>query len=116
MNRKGYIGESNWPLRAMNIHRYFLYLAILFLGVACLRRHQSDSHSTAISASVSGLSVLTVNVLLLAGYTFGCHSLRHLVGGVRDCVSESPTCRTLYKGCSSLNQRHYAGPGRASWA
>ena len=25
--RKGYIGESNWPLRIQNIHRYFLYVA-----------------------------------------------------------------------------------------
>ena len=30
-----------------------------------------------------GTLVLSLNVILLAGYTFGCHSLRHLVGGGR---------------------------------
>src|SRR3954447_18779440 len=29
--RKGYIGESNWPLKIMNIHRFFFYLAALFI-------------------------------------------------------------------------------------
>ena len=47
-----------------------------------------------------------MNVILLGGYTFGCHSLRHLVGGRNDCITESPTCHKLYKGCSALNKRH----------
>src|SRR5438445_288651 len=29
--RKGYIGESNWPLKIMHIHRFFFYLAALFI-------------------------------------------------------------------------------------
>src|SRR5271156_2076499 len=29
--RKDYIGESGWPLKIMNIHRYFLYIALLFI-------------------------------------------------------------------------------------
>ena len=35
----------------------------------------------------SGTLVLAVNVCLLSGYTFGCHSLRHLIGGGRDTLS-----------------------------
>ena len=31
-----------------------------------------------------GTIVLALNVVLLAGYTFGCHSLRHLAGGFLD--------------------------------
>ena len=31
-----------------------------------------------------GTLVLTTNVVLLGGYTLGCHSLRHLVGGYLD--------------------------------
>ena len=34
------------------------------------------------------------------------HSLRHIVGGRNDCLTESPTCHALYKGCSALNKRH----------
>ena len=45
-------------------------------------------------------------MIFLSCYTFGCHSLRHLVGGVKDCLSESPTCHKMYKGCSALNRRH----------
>lgn len=109
--RKGYIGESNWPLRLQNIHRYFLYVAILFIGllawdaIKAFWFTDAEGHNGRFGIGVGSL-VLTVNVVLLAGYTFGCHSLRHLVGGRKDCISESPTCRTLYKGCSALNKRH----------
>ena len=34
-----------------------------------------------------GTLVLLANVILLGGYTFGCHSLRHLAGGRRDELS-----------------------------
>jgi hypothetical protein len=34
-----------------------------------------------------GTVLMVVNVVLLCGYTFGCHSLRHLLGGRRDCFS-----------------------------
>src|SRR5438445_39090 len=29
--RKGYAGEHGWPLLVQNIHRYFLYAALIFL-------------------------------------------------------------------------------------
>jgi hypothetical protein len=103
--RKGYIGESNWPLRLQNIHRYFLYVAILFIGLLAWDAIKAYRFDDGFGVGVGSL-VLTVNVILLSGYTFGCHSLRHLVGGRKDCISESPTCRTLYKGCSALNKRH----------
>ena len=36
-----------------------------------------------------GTLVLAANVVLLGGYTFGCHSLRHLVGGCLDQLSRA---------------------------
>lgn len=108
--RKGYIGESNWPLRIQNVHRYFLYLALLFLVFLAIDAVKSFRFTDETGAGGFGIGVgslvLTLNVILLTGYTFGCHSLRHLVGGRRDCLSDSPACRTLYKGCSALNRRH----------
>jgi hypothetical protein len=53
-----------------------------------------------------GTLVLAVNVVLLGGYTFGCHSLRHLVGGFLDQFSKSPACYRSYACVSCLNQRH----------
>jgi hypothetical protein len=103
--RKGYIGESNWPLRIQNVHRYFMYIAILFIFMLTWDAIQSFWFADGVGVGVGSL-VLTVNVVLLAGYTFGCHSLRHIVGGRKDCLSESPTCHALYKGCSALNRRH----------
>src|SRR6187399_2790032 len=29
--RKGYLGEQGWPLKIQNIHRYFMYVAVLFI-------------------------------------------------------------------------------------
>jgi hypothetical protein len=103
--RSGYIGESNWPLRFQNIHRYFLYVAILFIFMLAWDAIKAFIFDDGFGIGVGSL-VLSINVYLLAGYTFGCHSLRHLVGGRKDCLAESPTCRSLYKKCSALNRRH----------
>ena len=103
--RKGYIGESNWPLRFQNIHRYFMYVAVLFIFMLTWDAIKSFWFADGFGIGVGSL-VLTANAILLAGYTFGCHSLRHIVGGHKDCISESPTCQTMYKGCSALNKRH----------
>jgi hypothetical protein len=53
-----------------------------------------------------GTIVLAVNLVLLSGYTLGCHSFRHLVGGVLDQFSRHPTRLVLYDCASSLNCRH----------
>ena len=50
--------------------------------------------------------MLAANVVLLGGYTFGCHSMRHLAGGRMDRLSESPICRKAYDCSSYLNRRH----------
>jgi len=50
--------------------------------------------------------VLAVNVILLGGYTFGCHSLRHLVGGGIDRLSGTPLCQKTYRCVSCFNRRH----------
>lgn len=103
--RNNYIGESNWPLRIQNVHRYFLYVAILFIFLLAYDALAAYLFEDGFGVGVGSL-VLTVNVVLLAGYTFGCHSLRHLVGGRLDCISAAPTCDALYRGCSALNRRH----------
>jgi hypothetical protein len=109
--RKGYIGESSLPLILQNVHRYFLYVAIIFIGLLAYDAvrgfifEKADHTGYQFGIGVGSL-VLVLNVFLLGGYTFGCHSLRHLVGGRMDCVSKNPTCHKLYKGCSALNRRH----------
>src|SRR5205085_5161420 len=53
-----------------------------------------------------GTLVLTLNVILLGGYTLGCHSLRHLVGGRIDQLSRRPAQHKVYDCVSCLNRRH----------
>ena len=57
-----------------------------------------------------GTLILTINPILLAGYTFGCHAFRHLTGGNKDCFTcpnGKPTFRyKVWKGVSWLNGRH----------
>ena len=53
-----------------------------------------------------GTIVLTVNAVLLGGYTFSCHSLRHLVGGGCDQLSKMPIRQKTYNCVSCLNRRH----------
>jgi hypothetical protein len=52
--------------------------------------------------------VLFLNATFLAGYTFGCHALRHLVGGGMDCMScgEKTARYGAWKRVSWLNARH----------
>ena len=102
--RQGYIGESNWPLKVMNIHRYFFYLAVLFILMLTYDAIMAFRFETGIGIGV-GTVILCANVVLLSGYTFGCHSLRHLIGGRRDCLSES-SCFKAYQCVTSLNDRH----------
>lgn len=109
--RKRYRGENSFPLIVQNIHRYFLYLALLIIVVlsydAWLALWFVDPATGATSFGVGvGTLVLIVNVVLLGGYTLGCHSLRHLVGGGRDRLSETPARQAAYGCVSCLNRRH----------
>ncbi|HEV8610065.1 MAG TPA: succinate dehydrogenase [Thermoanaerobaculia bacterium] len=106
--RHGYRGETAFPLVLQNIHRLFLYVAILFivfLSVDAVRSFRFDGR---FGVGVGSL-VLTANVVLLTLYTFSCHSLRHLAGGQVDCFSCSASSRAryrLWRGVSALNERH----------
>ena len=103
-----YSGERKFPLVLQNLHRYFLYLALLFICILAydaVKAFWFDGH---FGIGVGSL-VMTVNVVLLASYTFSCHSLRHLVGGKLDCFSCSVAGGPRYKawkGVSILNERH----------
>jgi len=59
-----------------------------------------------------GTLVLAINVVLLSGYTFGCHSLRHLVGGRLDRFAGRPAQTKLYDVACSFNCDHM----RWAWA
>src|SRR6187397_703496 len=91
--RKTYLGERSFPLVLQNVHRYFLYLGLIFICILTVDALKSYWFTDGTGAGRFGIGVgsliLTINTALLAGYTFSCHSLRHLVGGGRDEISTS---------------------------
>lgn len=115
--RKGYWGERYFPLILQNVHRYFLYIALLFLFFLSWDVWQAlwftDPATGRRTLGLGvGTLVLAANVALLSGYTLGCHSLRHLVGGRIDQISRHPVQHACYQGCSKLNRGHM----RWAWA
>jgi hypothetical protein len=103
-----YTGETSFPLILQNIHRYFFYLAIIFILFLWHDAICSFIFDGRFGIGVGSL-VLTLNVCLLSLYTFSCHSLRHLAGGKLDCFSCATFGRPRYsvwRGFSFLNERH----------
>jgi len=109
-----YRGETSFPFVLQNAHRYFMPLAVIFIGIlsydvilAFTRWPRADG-SLGFGAGLGSL-VMLVNVFLLAGYTFGCHSLRHAIGGKLDCFSCGALAGArydLWRGASFLNAKH----------
>lgn len=118
--RKGYTGEHGPPLILQNVHRYFLYLAIFVLAVLWYDVWKAlwfERAPTPWRGGVNplpdtefgiglGTLVLALNAALLTGYTFGCHSLRHLIGGRVDCLAGKPVKSACYGCVSKLNSKH----------
>ncbi len=114
--KRTYRGETAL-LIFQNLHRFALYFALIFVGILyydafrAFFYHRPDG-TWEFGVGV-GTIVLLLNATFLAGYTFGCHSLRHLVGGRLDCLTcdGKPTPRfNLWKIGTWFNGRHM------SWA
>ena len=103
--RKKYLGERSFPLIVQNIHRYFLYLAVIFIVLLAHDVWKALWFDGHFGIGV-GTLVLAANVTLLSCYTFGCHSMRHLIGGVRDRLTGAPVRKRAYDCVSCLNRRH----------
>jgi len=106
--KRTYRGETRFPFLLQNSHRYFLYLAVLFLFFLWHDAIRAFFFDGKFGIGV-GTLVLFVNVTLLSIYTFSCHSLRHLAGGKLDCFS----CATFgkprlgaWRWITALNERH----------
>ncbi len=103
-----YHGETRLLL-FQNLHRYAMYVAVVFLvilwkDVVVAVVGWKDGVHVGV-----GTVVMLVNVLLLSGYTFGCHSFRHLVGGGVDSYSKAALGgirHRFWKLVTVLNERH----------
>ena len=111
--RSRYRGENSFPLVLQNIHRYMLFISVwvlLILGVDAWKAMWFTDPATGRASFGIGVGtlVLFANTFLLGGYLFGCHSLRHVVGGYADQLSRAPLGYRAYSCVSCLNRRHMA--------
>ena len=111
--RSSYWGENSFPLVLQNVHRYMLFIAVWILLILGFDVWEALWFTDPASGTVSfGIGVVTLvlaaNVFLLSGYLFGCHSMRHVVGGCVDQLSSAPLGVRAYDCVSCLNRRHMA--------
>jgi hypothetical protein len=111
--RRRFRGEVGFPFVLQNAHRYFFYFAtvvLAFLWYDALRAFFFRTADGSLELGVGlGTLVLLGNVVFLSFFTFGCNSLRHLVGGNLECFTCSRSARTrhtVWRGVSVLNLRH----------
>ncbi|MBV9888231.1 MAG: succinate dehydrogenase [Acidobacteria bacterium] len=106
--KRSYSGETKFPFILQNLHRYALYLAIVFLAFLWKDAYDAFWWDGKFGVGV-GTLVLLVNIILLTTYTLSCHSLRHLAGGKLDCFSCASFGKPRYSAWSfltRLNERH----------
>lgn len=109
-SRKVYRGEHTLPLIMHNAHRYFFYPAAIIVLILIHDAYRSAWFSLPDGSEEFGIGVgtivLTVNALLLGGYTFGCHCARHLAGGRLNRLSTTTVQRGCFACVDALNKRH----------
>ncbi len=106
--RKHYHGETSFPFILQNVHRYFFYIAVIFVAFLWYDAIRAFFFPQGFGVGV-GTLVMLLNIVLLSIYTFSCHSLRHLAGGKLDCFSCStfgPVRHTACRGITRLNENH----------
>ncbi|NVB77242.1 MAG: succinate dehydrogenase [Kofleriaceae bacterium] len=104
--KRRYLGETHLLL-FQNLHRYALYFALLFIIFLAKDAVEAFFKDGRPGIGVGSI-VLTINVVLIAAYTFGCHSFRHLVGGRKDCMScgQASLSYGAFKKATWFNARH----------
>jgi hypothetical protein len=103
-----YSGETRFPFILQNLHRYFLYVALIFLIILWYDAVRAFWFDGSFGIGVGSL-VLLANIVLLSLYTFSCHSLRHIIGGKVDCfscVAAGGPRHAAWRGTSFLNEHH----------
>jgi hypothetical protein len=109
--RTRYRGERYFPLVFQNVHRYFLMISLVFLGVLTYDVWKALWFTDPLTGVTEfgvgvGTLVLAANVVCLAGYTLGCHSMRHIAGGFLDRFPRRAALRLPYRCTTCLNQAH----------
>ena len=93
-----------------NLHRFFLYLALVLVVILSWDAIVAFRFADGFGIGV-GTIVLVLNAIFIAVFTFGCNSLRHLVGGNVDCyscVAFGKQRHALWRLVTRFNEHHMA--------
>ena len=105
---RGYRMETAFPFILQNLHRFFLYLAVVLLVIHWIEVLATFLVDGGLRVGL-GSAILLTDTILLTGYVSSCHSLRHIVGGRLDCFSCTRVSRvrhSAWRRLSGLNERH----------
>lgn len=103
--KRNYKGESAFPYILLNLHRYFLFLAIIFVPIHWIHALRSFFWEQGFTVGLGSI-ILFADSLFLTLYVSSCHSLRHFLGGRVDVYSQNPVIYHFWKFVSSLNRNH----------
>jgi hypothetical protein len=111
--RKTYLGERSFPLIMQNVHRYFLYLALIFIVILTIDVWKAlwfvDPATNKNSFGISVGTIVSRNQCDSAERLyFWVHSLRHLAGGFLDQFSKSPGCLPRLRVCELFKSSPHA--------
>ena len=106
---KKYTGETRFPLVIQNIHRYAWYFAAILAGILTYDADLSFIYKASDGGRFQigvGSFFYVVNAILIIGYTFGCHSCRHITAGRINHFSKHPVRYKIWTQVSKLNNKH----------
>jgi hypothetical protein len=103
---KTYTGETRFPLLGQNLHRYFWVVVVLVSVLNTYDVAQAFRGPNGNFGLGLGTLIMLGNVILLWGYTLGCHSCRHITAGRLNNFSKHPVRYWAWTKVSWLNTRH----------
>ena len=102
-----YTGETRPLMLLQNSHRYFFYAAFAIVLINTWDMLVPFFHGSDGGFGIGlGNIIMLANVLLLWGYTIGCHSCRHLMSGRLRSFGKHPVQYWVWSRLTYLNGRH----------
>lgn len=101
-------GETRFPLTIMNLHRFFLFFALVLNVFLWYGAIKSFFYQGQLGVGLGSI-ILTINAFLLMMYSLSCHSIRHFIGGKLDCFSCSGTAKMrkgMWNHVTAWNENH----------
>lgn len=102
---KVFNGEQRFPFVLNNLHRYFLYGAIILMIIHWYDFLLALTFKDGIGVGLGSI-IIGLDALFLTLYVVSCHAFRHMIGGKLNWFSKHPLRHKTFKIVSKLNEKH----------